>query len=84
MSERKPIGLSVPHRKTPPSGMKCPECGAPTDVKETRLKDDNTIHRRRLCFNGHRFFTREIALPTELVEEENRMNRVANLTKGKK
>ena len=35
--------------------MKCPLCGAPTDVLETR-----GVVRRRECFNGHRFTTDEV------------------------
>ena len=35
--------------------MKCPVCDAPSLVKETRGS-----HRRRECFNGHRFSTQEI------------------------
>ncbi len=35
--------------------MKCPECGAWTEVKETRGP-----RRRRECANGHRFSTEEI------------------------
>ena len=39
--------------------MKCPLCGAPTDIKDTRKKDGNVIQRRRLCFNNHFFRTEE-------------------------
>lgn len=38
--------------------MRCPECGAHTDVLETR-----DTRRRRQCFNGHRFTTEETAVP---------------------
>jgi transcriptional regulator NrdR family protein len=38
--------------------MKCPVCNAPTDVEETRTKDDHT-YRRRECFNEHTFTTEE-------------------------
>jgi len=38
--------------------MKCPVCNAPSDVKETRTRDDH-IYRRRLCFNEHKFTTEE-------------------------
>ena len=34
--------------------MRCPTCNAVTLVKETRGN-----HRRRECFNGHRFSTKE-------------------------
>ena len=41
-------------------GMKCPECGAWTEVLESRRpKTDNYIYRRRECGNGHRFTTHE-------------------------
>ena len=35
--------------------MRCPACGAVTFVKETR-----GTRRRRECFNGHRFSTKEV------------------------
>lgn len=35
--------------------MKCPTCGAPTEVKDTRYG----FYRRRECYNGHRFSTHE-------------------------
>ena len=38
--------------------MKCPACNAPSDVKETRARDDH-VYRRRLCFNEHTFTTEE-------------------------
>ena len=38
--------------------MKCPACNAPSDVKETRARDDH-VYRRRLCFNEHIFTTEE-------------------------
>ena len=39
--------------------LRCPECGAVADTKETR-KTQGAIRRRRECFNGHRFTTYEI------------------------
>lgn len=39
--------------------MKCPECGAWIEVKETRTRQDNTRRRRYECANGHRFTTVE-------------------------
>lgn len=62
MSERKPIGLSIPHRKVTVSGIKCPLCGAATDIKETRTRTDNTVYRRRVCFNEHLFTTHETVI----------------------
>ena len=62
MKERRPIGLSVPYRKKPAGGMKCPLCGAATDVKETRKREDNSLVRRRVCFNEHIFTTRETVI----------------------
>jgi transcriptional regulator NrdR family protein len=38
--------------------MRCPVCNAPSDVKETRARDDH-VYRRRLCFNEHIFTTEE-------------------------
>ncbi len=40
--------------------MKCPECGAWTDVLETKpIRKTNILKRRRECANGHRFTTHE-------------------------
>lgn len=39
--------------------MKCPVCGAWTEVKETRKQDDNTKARRYECGNQHTFRTVE-------------------------
>lgn len=83
MSERKPIGLSIPHRKVTVSGMKCVVCGAATDVKESRTRENNMVYRKRVCFNDHKFTTKEIPVPQELIDEEIRAARIANL-KGKK
>ena len=41
--------------------MKCPLCNAPTDVKQT-FKQDGDYIRRRMCFNGHTFKTKEILI----------------------
>ena len=38
--------------------MKCPLCRAPTEVKTTK-SDDETVIRRRHCFNDHTFYTKE-------------------------
>lgn len=51
----------MPKRSTQ-TGFNCPECGAWTDVIETRAYD-NHIKRRRECGNGHRFTTQEIHTP---------------------
>jgi len=40
--------------------MLCEVCGLPGDVMETRLRNNNTIFRRRECKNGHRFSTVEM------------------------
>lgn len=40
--------------------MKCPHCGAWSDVLETRTKDDWVTKRRRRCANDHRFNTYEV------------------------
>ena len=39
--------------------MKCPECGAWSDVKETRTRGDGSKYRRYECGNMHRFSTSE-------------------------
>jgi hypothetical protein len=43
--------------------MKCPRCGAASDVLETRPGEHLTTKRRRECFNGHRFLTLEVLPP---------------------
>ncbi len=41
--------------------MKCPECDAQTEVKDSRPGADNTIRRRRRCAGCHlRFTTYEV------------------------
>lgn len=42
--------------------MKCPLCGAPSDVEETRARKGGIIVRRRHCFNDHMFRTEEKAV----------------------
>jgi transcriptional regulator NrdR family protein len=39
--------------------VKCPECSAWADVKESRARSDNTQRRRYECANLHRFNTVE-------------------------
>lgn len=41
--------------------MNCTECGAPTRVLETRSPEFGATVRKRLCRNGHRFETLEVA-----------------------
>jgi transcriptional regulator NrdR family protein len=43
--------------------MKCPRCGAWTEVLETRTRKDGTKHRRYECGNEHRFTTIELLKP---------------------
>lgn len=40
--------------------MKCPLCGAASDVLDTRPGRVDTTRRRRECHNGHRFVTVEV------------------------
>jgi hypothetical protein len=40
--------------------MKCPRCGAASDVLATRPGEHHTTRRRRECHNGHRFSTVEV------------------------
>jgi transcriptional regulator NrdR family protein len=45
--------------------MKCPRCGAWSDVMETRANEGgNVTRRRRVCANNHRFTTLEYAQPS--------------------
>jgi len=57
--------------------MKCPHCGAWSDVKDSRQG-----RRRRECANGHRFTTQEIIIDEKLhLEKIERMNRVRKYPK---
>jgi hypothetical protein len=40
--------------------MKCPTCGAYTEVIDSRMRSDGTRRRRYLCANMHRFTTAEM------------------------
>ena len=52
--------------------MKCPECGAWSEVKDTRQNKAKTVvTRRRECANGHLFTTHEtIAYTTSAIPYE--------------
>lgn len=43
--------------------MNCPQCGAWSNVLDTRTGQYETVKRRRECANGHRFFTFEMLAP---------------------
>ena len=43
--------------------MKCPTCGAWSNVLDTRDGPHETTKRRRECANGHRFYTFEMLAP---------------------
>lgn len=45
--------------------MKCPECGADTEVKDSRPTGSGAIKRRRWCKQGHRYTTLETPLGSE-------------------
>ena len=45
--------------------MKCPVCGAWSEVLDTREGRNESVRRRRQCGNGHRFVTLEVH-PTAL------------------
>lgn len=40
--------------------MKCPTCGAWSEVSETRAAPNHATRRARTCANGHRFITLEV------------------------
>ena len=45
--------------------MICPhDCGAWTEVKETRQRADGSTYRRYICANNHRFSTKELVVKT--------------------
>jgi len=57
--------------------MKCPECGADTHVLSTRRGS----HRRRECFNEHRFSTDEtVAVSSD--DEDDLYARLESLSKS--
>lgn len=39
--------------------MKCPTCGAWSEIKETRQRSNGLLYRRRKCGNHHSFSTYE-------------------------
>lgn len=43
--------------------MKCPICGAWTEVRDTRAGAHHSVRRRRQCGNGHTFPTMEVLTP---------------------
>lgn len=45
--------------------MKCPECGAWTVVKDSRVDQNNTRRRRIECANLHRFTTLETVIDSK-------------------
>jgi transcriptional regulator NrdR family protein len=45
--------------------MKCPECGAWTVVKDSRVDQNNSRRRRIECANMHRFTTLETVIDTK-------------------
>jgi len=47
--------------------MKCPLCNAPTEIKDTRNYKDNSVIRKRVCFNKHIFKTQEKPVPKKEV-----------------
>lgn len=59
--------------------MKCPECGAKTEVLETRKNKDNT-YRRYECKQKHRFTTYErVSLPKVPVRQEQTFAHVSSV-----
>lgn len=45
--------------------MKCPECGAWTVVKDSRVDQNNSRRRRIECANMHRFTTLETVIDSK-------------------
>jgi len=62
--------------------LKCPACGAPTEVRDTRVKRTNTITRRRLCFNMHAFNTLESVISQPKVKRDNKSRKEAHGSGG--
>lgn len=52
--------------------MKCPVCGAWSLVKQTRDSPIFGHIRRRECGNEHRFTTKEVYIPQEVIAENQR------------
>lgn len=57
--------------------MKCPHCGATSQVFDSRPTVDGSVHRRRRCENDHRFSTREV-----LVEVGDQRSQMTSLLKS--
>ena len=56
--------------KVKQSAFCCPECGKPANVLRTRAATATRSVRYRLCENGHRFTTKEIAATEPLPSED--------------
>lgn len=60
-------------------GLVCEHCGTTlSDVAETRAADGH-IRRVRVCFNGHRFTTRETAVRMLPVRDKERGEKITKL-----
>jgi len=46
--------------------MKCPQCGQPTEIVETRTWRDEFVRRRRQCPQKHRHTTLEMNVGTSI------------------
>jgi transcriptional regulator NrdR family protein len=56
--------------------MKCPLCGQPGKILETRINEDDSKRRRYSCPKDHRFTTREvISKDTVHTEQKSTKNR---------
>lgn len=57
--------------------MKCPECGAWVQIKETRKQEDNTKIRRYECGNLHRFKTVEQIVSKASIRQKSKATQVS-------
>ena len=55
--------------------MKCPQCNAAAEVRETRSRSNNETYRRYQCFNEHNFSTKEAVAEFSKPEEIRRLLR---------
>jgi transcriptional regulator NrdR family protein len=64
--------------------MKCPICGFPADVIDTRVGRFDTIRRRHECMNLHRFSTFEVHEAAKPYDRELAANERRNVAAAKR
>jgi transcriptional regulator NrdR family protein len=50
--------------------MRCQECRAWSEVKETRQRANGSTYRRYVCANAHRFSTKEVVVAKKIMKAQ--------------